>query len=96
MNSFLSAAVAAVAVLSTSSAFAFTSTGTIESVTPSLNEIRIVNGDAYSLPTHLDVSRFTPGQRVEVTWETQHSSTINVGGEHYIQLLDATGIRTVE
>lgn len=93
MRTFLSAAIAAVTLLSASSAFAFTSTGTIGTVTPSRHQIRLVNGDVYRLPAHIDLSRFAPGQRVHVTWQTQNPSTNDLGGDRYIKLLDATDVR---
>jgi hypothetical protein len=95
MRVIYSAAVLTAGLFAATSSHAFTSEGTIESVNPADNEIRIVNGDAYRLPQHVDVRGLKPGQRVQVNWENQQPSTINVGGEHFIQSLNATGVSIV-
>jgi hypothetical protein len=95
MRVIYSAAVLMAGLFAATGSHAFTSEGTIESVNPAGNEIRIVNGDAYRLPQHVDVTGLKPGQRVQVTWENQQPSTINVGGEYFIRSLTATGVSTV-
>ena len=96
MRTIISLGVASLVALGAPSAFAFTSTGTLESVTPSRNEVRIRNGDAYRLPAHVDLSGYRAGQRVHVSWDTQNPSTLSEGGDQYIRLLDATSIRPAE
>lgn len=96
MRTIISLGVASLVALWASSAFAFTSTGIVESVTPSRNEVRIRNGDAYRLPDHVDLSGYRAGQRVHVSWDRQNPSVLTVGGDRYIRLLDATSIRPAD
>lgn len=96
MRTIISLGVASLAALWTSSAFAFTSTGTLERVTPTQNEVRLRNGDAYRLPSQVDLSGYTAGQRVHVSWDSQNPSVLSIGGNRYIRLLDATSIRPAE
>lgn len=93
MRTIISLGVASLVSLWTSSAFAFTSTGTVESVTPVRNEVRLRNGDAYRLPSHVDLSDYKAGQLVHVSWDRQNPSAINIGKEQQAWLIDATGIR---
>lgn len=63
--------VASLVELWTASAFAFTSCGTLESESPSRNEIRIRDGVAYRLPAQTYLSGFKAGQKVHVFWDNQ-------------------------
>lgn len=96
MRTIMSLGVVSLVALGVSSAFAFTSTGTLESVTPSRNEVRIRNGDAYRLPAHVDLSGYRAGQRVHVSWDNQNPSSLSEGRDRYIWLLDAMSIRPAE
>ena len=96
MRTIISLGVASLVALGAPSAFAFTSTGTLESVTPSRNEVRIRNGDAYRLPAHVDLTGYRAGQRVHVSWDSQNPSRLSVGKDKFIHLLNATGIRPAE
>lgn len=76
------------------SAFAFTSTGVVESVSTTKNEIRIRNGDAYQFPSDIDLSHIKPGQKVHVSWDSQNPTRLNISDNNSIWLLKATTIRT--
>jgi hypothetical protein len=96
MRSTISLGVASLAALWASSAFAFTSTGILESVTPSQNQVRLQNGDAYRLPSEVDLSGYRAGQRVHVSWDRQNPSVLSVGGDQDVRLLDAMNIRSAD
>ncbi|MGC0054731.1 DUF1344 domain-containing protein [Brucella pituitosa] len=93
MRIITSLGVASLVGLWAASALAFTSTGILESVTPSRNEVRIRNGDAYRLPADTDLSGLKVGQKVHVFWDNQEPSTLSEGKDRYIRLLNATSIR---
>ncbi|MFC6487072.1 DUF1344 domain-containing protein [Nitratireductor sp. GCM10026969] len=96
MRKFLAAAVAAsvMGAASIASAGTFTSTGVIESVNTKTNTVRIRDGDAYRLPTHVDLSGLTAGQRVHVSWDSQNPSSTDDrhNSDEWIWVFDATGI----
>lgn len=95
MRSIITLAAASFVAIWTSNAFAFTSTGTVESINPIRNELRLSNGDTYRLPTHVDLSSFKVGQRVHLSWGAQNPSVINIGKDQQGWHLDAMGIRPV-
>lgn len=76
------------------SAFAFTSTGVVESVSTAKNEIRIRNGDAYRFPSDVDLSQIKPGQKVHVSWDSQNPTRLSITENSSIWLLKANTIRS--
>ena len=94
MRALISLGAASLVALSASSALAFTSTGILERVTPSQHEVRLRDGDTYRLLADVDLSEFTAGQKVHVSWGNQTPSSLSDGGgERHIRVLDATSIR---
>src|SRR5690606_24525969 len=96
MRTTISLGVILLAAMGAPNASAFTSTGTLERVTPSRNEVRLRDGDAYRLPAHIDLSGYRAGEKVHVSWDSQDPSILSEGSDEYIRLLDATSIRAAE
>lgn len=87
---------AALALPTATFAASFTTNGKIQSLNPKANTVRLVNGDSYRLPTGVDLSSFSAGQSVEITWDTQNPSSVGIGRDKTIFELKATGISAID
>jgi hypothetical protein len=74
----------------------FTTYGKIESLNAKANTVRLVNGDSYRLPAGIDLSGFSAGQSVKITWNTQNPGSISIGRDKTIFELKATDISAVD
>jgi len=73
----------------------FTTYGKIENLNSKANTVRLVNGDSFRLPTNVDLSSFSVGQVVKITWDTQNPGSVRIGPRKTIFELKATGISGV-
>ena len=86
---------AAMAVPTATFAAGFTTSGKIESLNVKANTVYLANSNSFRLPAGVDLSRFSVGQTVKITWETQNPNSISLGGDRTIFELKATGISAV-
>lgn len=98
MKMVLSAAIAAMAMAIAPSAGAaqFTSTGYIESINPTADTVRIRGGDEYHFSPDVDLSRYAPGTRVDIGWNTQNPRVVSEGGPRHHSLVDAVSIQKAD
>jgi hypothetical protein len=86
---------AAMAVPTATFAAGFTTYGKIESLNAKAKTVYLANSNSFRLPAGVDLSSFSAGQTVKITWETQNPSSISLGGDRTIFELKATGISAV-
>jgi len=86
---------AATAVPTATFAAGFTTYGKIESLNAKANTVYLANSISCRLPAGVDLSSFSVGQTVKITWETQNPNSISLGGDRTIFELKATGISAV-
>jgi hypothetical protein len=87
---------AAMAMPAATFAAGFTTYGKIGNLNAKANTVRLVNGDSFRLPAGVDLSGFSVGQSVRITWDTQNPSSIGIGRDRTIFELKATGISAVD
>jgi len=88
MRNYLFSAVAASAMLASTmaSAGAFTSVGVIADVNPMANTVQLSRGNSFELPAGTDLSAFRPGQKVQISWDTQAPTSVTNGRTTVLQL----------
>ena len=92
----LTALVSAVMVVPAATfAAGLTTYGNIDNLNSKANTVRLVNGDSFRLPSNVDLSSFSAGQVVKITWDTQNPGSVRVGPRKTIFELKATSISGV-
>jgi len=91
MNKIYAAVLSIPLALVATAAFAYKSTGIVESVDG--NQIKLEGGDAFRFPSSVDLSGIKVGQKVQVDWQDQNPEAVDVGRDDVYWLLDATGVK---